>query len=171
MKKKAGNLETDRMMLREIDSSDSEFVVKLRSNIDVYKYFKNPHKITLEEHDLWFKYQYKSDENRYDFICIEKGLGTKLGIMGFVRKNNIVEVNYILDSEAQHKGYASEGIKELIKYIVSKWMVDEIIAEIHKDNKNSIAFIKRLGFSLKEEIGDFYIYRSEGCNDLCKSRC
>lgn len=153
-------IETERLLLRGITEDDAAEIVEWRTDPAVYKYFKNPHKITIEEHLKWYYESYLFDDTRFDWLCTEKDTGEKIGVFGLIRKGNIAEVNYLLSPSAQHKGYAAEGIQRLIQFSVEVWDIHQIIAEIHKDNKASIALVERLGFSRKSD-GEFVVYLIE----------
>lgn len=158
MEKYLDRIETERLILRGINETDTDRIVCWRSEEKVYKYFKQPHKITIEEHNNWYQKRYLNNTDRYDWMCLEKGSANRVGIFGLVRDNTIAEVNYILSPEEQHKGYASEGVSALVEYAFFKWKVKKVIAEIHKDNQPSIVFINRLGFELELDDGMFRIY-------------
>ena len=161
MSKKTDLIKTERLVFRGIVESDANEIVSWRSKQEVYKYFKSPHMLTFEEHLNWYRNNYLTDENRYDWMCIEKNSGNKIGVFGLLKKDDVAEVNYLLIPEAQHKGYASEGLEALIQYAVDKWDVNSIIAEIHKENVESIALIKKLGFGLRTNYGNFVTYGIE----------
>lgn len=151
-------IKTERLLLRGIDETDTEEIVLWRSNPEVYRYFKSPHKITREEHTAWYNSYYLYDMERFDWICIEQKTGTKIGVFGLTKKEQSAEVNYMLSSEAQHKGYATEAIAALIEYANTKWNTERITAEVHRDNSPSIALALKLGFQKNESCGNFYIY-------------
>ena len=154
-------IQTKQLLLRGIDEKDAEIIVEWRSDVNVYKYFKSPHQITLEEHLRWYCTKYLFDKSRYDWICIEKMSGNRIGIFGLLRDGEKAEISYLLAPEAQHKGYAIEVIRELIVYAEKKWNCKQIVAEIHKDNKSSIKLVKKLGFSMISCLDFFYIYGME----------
>ena len=154
-------IESDRLTFRGITDKDAELIVEWRSDPDVYRYFKNPHKISLEEHLNWYKNSYLNNDSRYDWMCIESESGDRVGVFGIVIDGDTAEVNYLLSPVAQHKGYATEGVMCLAGYAVAKWSVKKVIAEIHNDNKPSIALVERLGFSEIGTNGPFTIYGFE----------
>lgn len=154
-------IETDRLILRGIDETDAEAIVVWRSVPDVYKYFKFPHKITIDEHLDWFHNRYLSNENRFDWICIEKESGQRIGVFGLVREDDKAEVNYLLSPDAQHKGYANEAIRGLIKYASETWNVRLVVAEIHEDNTPSISLVEKMGFTLMSCVKPFVVYGIE----------
>ena len=155
-------IETDRLMLRGINETDAPEIVTWRSQQEVYRYFKAPHAISMEEHLRWYTEHYRSNSDRFDWMCIEKESGDKVGVFGLARNEETAEVSYLLAPSARHKGYASEAVTALTGYAINIWAVKQVIAEIHKDNTPSIALVKKLGFTLQAQKGNFVIYGIEG---------
>jgi len=151
-------IETERLLFRGINESDAEIIVKWRSAPDVYKYFKFPHKITIDEHLNWYFNKYLTNENRFDWICIEKNSGQRIGVFGLYKDNEKAEINYLLAPEAQHKGYATEAIMRLIQYSGEVWSIKSVIAEIHKNNRSSVSVVNRADFQFQKISGDFLVY-------------
>ena len=144
--KEFDTIETERLLLRGITESDADLIVKWRSQEDVYRFLKTPKKITLDDHMKWFREIYINNIYRFDWMCIEKDSGSHIGVFGLIKEGDMAEVNYLLAPEAMHKGYASEAVKALIEYASHKMGSKIMIAEIHENNKPSIALAKRLGF-------------------------
>lgn len=154
-------METKRLYLREIEEDDSELIVRWRSDPAIYKFFKSPHRIVLEEHLNWFRKIYQGDHNRTDYMCIEKASEKKIGVFGLIFEGDKVEVSYLLAPEAQHKGFAAEAIYELIEMAKKEHGSKQVVAEINKDNESSINFVQKMGFSIVAMNGDFLIYGKE----------
>lgn len=157
-------LETERLLLREIAESDAYDIVRWRSDEDVFKFFKFPHQITLEEHLNWYRNVYVLDNKRLDLLCIEKATGRKIGVFGFVINGSNFEISYLLSPDAQHKGYATEAIERIIQYIRNNYSVKKVFAEIHKDNTKSLALVQKLGFNM-ESINDQFVVYSKRIGD------
>ena len=155
-------IKTERLLLRGINETDALEIVEWRSDPEVFMYFKSPHRISVQEHFQWYNNNYLLNENRLDWMCIEKTTGRKIGVFGLANDKGMVELNYLLAPDARHKGYACESINALIQYARKKWDSKPIIAEIHKDNVPSVALVKRLGFEHKSDKGDFVIYEIRG---------
>ena len=155
------SFETDRLIFREINAGDAKDIVAFRSKPAVFRYFKNPHQITIEEHLNWYENRYLSDDDRIDFMCVEKESSNKVGVFGIVMKNGSAEVNYLLSDSAQHKGYASEAVNGLMEYAKKMFGIRIFTAEIHKDNLASINLAKRLGFVEHFEDGEFITFKLE----------
>lgn len=166
-------IETDRLLLRGINESDAEDIVEWRSDPEVYRFFKFPHKLSIEEHINWYRHHYINNENRLDWICLEKRTGKKIGVCGLFISDGSAEVNYLLSKDSQHKGYASEAVRNLIAYAENQRGIKSIIAEIHKDNIPSIRLVQKLGFKLKSDHDEFIIFciGKGDCCDSHQSRC
>lgn len=150
---------TQRLLLRTIMREDASLIVHWRSDPDNYRYFLNPHALTMEEHLSWFDNRYSSDGNRWDWLCIEKATGHAIGVFGLIRKDDgCAEINYLLDTAAQGKGYAAEAVNELLAYAKGNWKTEKAIAEIHRDNLPSKHFATRNGFIRESDTGDFILY-------------
>lgn len=151
-----------RILLREIESEDAQYIVRWRAVPEVYQFFRSAHEITLQEHLKWYNTQYLNDNDRKDFIAEEKETGKPIGVFSIKKLNSYegrcAEVSYLLQPEAQKKGYGGEAVLVLIWLAKEKWSVTKMIAEIHEDNSPSIAFAKRLGFVRREQSGSFVVY-------------
>lgn len=158
MAKRVETIKTNRLALRGIDITDADSIVNWRANPEVYKYFLSPHKITIDEHINWFLNRYLNNENRFDWICLNKEKEERIGVFGIIKGDESVELNYLLAPEAQHKGYATEAIRALIDYASKKWDIGKVVAEIHEDNRPSILLAERLGFKQASYKYPFYVY-------------
>lgn len=164
MDKLIPELVTDRLILKNIEEEDANFIVAIRSNPDVYCYFSSPHKVSMEEHLNWYKNKYLSDNNRIDWIAVDRITNSRVGIFGVRRENekfSEVEVSYIIDPIYKGKGLASEATRTVINYALKSWNAESVIAIIHKDNIESKRFAKTNGFNLSAIEGDFLTYRFE----------
>ena len=158
--KDISELHTERIILRGIDESDAEEIVRWRGDPEVYRYFKAPHQITLTEHLDWYHYQYLTSPDRMDWIGLLAENGRKIGVFGLVFDGDAAEVSYLLAPEAQHFGYAVEAVRELIRFAFSTG-IRQVTAEIHRENSASLNLARRLGFRQMDHKGDFLIYGIE----------
>ncbi|MBP5262383.1 MAG: GNAT family N-acetyltransferase [Clostridiales bacterium] len=149
---------SDELTLREIDLTDTGFIVGCRSNPDVYRFFKSPHKITEQEHINWFNDSYLKDDSKRSWIILGSE-GNRMGVVGAaLEDDNSAEISYILSPEYYGHGYATEAVTKVIAFCKEEWNCSKVIAEIHKDNQASINLVTRLGFTLSSSDKDFVIY-------------
>lgn len=158
---RAKQLFTNRLKLRDIEEKDADYIVRWRSDENVYRYFRKPYEITKEEHLNWFFNSYIDDHNRYDWIAFEDD-NTPIGVFG-IRRDSLdseeAEISYIVSPSHYRKGYAAEAINEIIEFCKNDWNIKEVYVEVHKDNQNSISFAKKLGFCFGEERGKFLVFK------------
>ena len=160
--KKVPILKSQRLELREITEKDTDFIVKLRANPDIYKYFSHPHAISRDEHVDWYKSVYLKDVTKLNWIALLRD--NPIGVFGLNRvkgKNMEAEIGYILSNEYYGHGYASEAIRTIVDWSRDNWGCKAIIAEIHKENVSSIRFVLRNGFKYEKSDENFNIYRIE----------
>lgn len=139
-------MESDRLIFREIELSDTDFIVNIRSNPQVYRYFINPHKLTVEEHVNWFRNSYLLNKERTDFIAVEKSTSLPIGVFGLIITGTVAEINYIIKQKYQRKGFAVEGINYLLSSARDVFKCERGMAEIHEENIPSLSLAKKLGF-------------------------
>ena len=154
-------LKTARLTMRGIAEEDTNAIVVMRSNPDVYRFFVSPHQITEEEHLNWFRNSYLFNKSRIDWIAFDTA-NNLVGVFGVKRENENsleAEVSYMLAPEQYGKGFAAEAVNRLIQFCKEEWNCTSVIAEIHNDNLDSIRFAERLGFI--EEKPKFIIFRKE----------
>ena len=154
-------LKTARLTMRGIAEEDTNAIVVMRSNPDVYRFFVLPHQITEEEHLNWYRNSYLFNKNRIDWIAFDT-TNNLIGVFGVKRENENsleAEVSYMLAPEQYGKGFAAEAINRLMQFCKEEWNCTSVIAEIHNDNMDSIRFAERLGFV--EEKPKFIIFRKE----------
>lgn len=161
MAQTADKILTERLFLCGIEETDAAQIVKWRSDPAVYRFFKSPHQITMEEHLHWYRNSYLLNPNRLDWMCLEKETQTAVGVFGVSRDGEQAEVSYLLAPEAQHKGYAAEAVQGLVRFAFEKWHCRRVVAEIHKNNEASIRMIKKLGFKQIIENDPFFVYAIE----------
>lgn len=151
MKRSETSIKTKRLWLRQIDETDAESIVALRSDENVYKYFLNSKKLTVDEHRVWYNNVYAKFEDRIDWIAVDDETGEFIGVYGSKKEDgNSVEVSYITNPDHQNKGFALEAVNGIIDWCVDNWHISSVTVCIHKDNNPSLEFVYRLGFKKKE---------------------
>ncbi len=139
-------MESSRLFFREIEEDDSAFIVDVRSDPEVYRYFVDPHRITLEEHLNWFRNIYPHNDKRTDYIAVDKASGERAGVFGLIKDGDSVEINYLIAKPFQRRGMATEGVECLLDYASTAMHCHTALAEIHENNVASLALAEKLGF-------------------------
>lgn len=158
------DLETRRLILKNISTDDREFVFSHFSDNDVHKYLFDTEPLTdMKEADEIVDFYLKPEPRLWHrWILVRKTDGMKMGTCGvhlWNQKERKVEVGYDLKKEFWGNGYMQEAMKEIISFAADKMQVKEITACIYVDNKSSIRLAENLGFVLKGT--DFEVYRNK----------
>ena len=146
------NLETKRLVLKQINANDAEAILALRSNDEVMKYIPRAY--------------LKTKEDALELIAmfddkIENGIGINwgiyfldepeklLGIIGHYRikpEHFRAEVGYMLFPDHKGKGIVSEALKKVVEYGFNEMKLHSIEAILDPENKGSEKVLLKNGF-------------------------
>ena len=156
-------IETERLILRDLRSSDLEGMFELDSDQDVHRYLGNK---PIKTKDEALKI-IESVRNQYDergigrWAAIEKYTGSFIGWSG-IRLNNeynmngftkYYDVGYRLIKRYWGKGYAKESGKAAVDYAFNCMNLPELYATTASGNQASHNALLKIGLTYVE---DFY---------------
>ncbi|WP_026477466.1 GNAT family N-acetyltransferase [Alkaliphilus transvaalensis] len=148
------DIETDRLLLRNIDKKDREFIFSQFSDDDINRYLFDAEPLTdISGADEIIEF-YLEPEPRlhHRWIVIRKADGVKVGSCGFhcwSIKDSKVEIGYDLKKEFWGKGYMyHEALNGILEFAKGSMDIKEINACIYIENHKSIGLAEKLGFVL-----------------------
>ncbi|MBW4361480.1 GNAT family N-acetyltransferase [Flavobacterium taihuense] len=158
------NLETRRLLLKQINSNDADAILALRSNDKVMKYIPRPY--------------LKTKKDALELIAmfddkIENGIGINwgiyfldepeklLGIIGYYRmkpEHYRAEVGYMLFPEYNGKGIVSEALQKVVQYGFKEMQLHSIEAILDPENIGSERVLLKNGFVKEAHLieNEFY---------------
>ena len=152
-------VETDRLILREMEFSDENDMFELESDPEVHLYIENnPVKSieTIKEIISHLKKQYQ-ENGTGRWVVIDKQSQEFLGCTGlkyFSEKvnnhHNFYELGYRFKKKHWGKGYATEACKAVIEYGFKNLNIDVIYAITDPKNVNSKNVLHKIGFKFIE---------------------
>lgn len=124
-------LETDRLILRPFNAADAQDVFECwESDADVAKYmFWSSHN-DIKKTKAWISFELEQINN--EVTCWEIG--------------------YNLGKKYWGKGYATEAMKEIIRFATQELRLREIVGRFAKENPNSGNVMQKLGFKYEKDI-------------------
>jgi len=155
-------LETERLLLRELNVNDAKSFYQLNLDKEVMKYtgegaFKDieESKKFLENYDQYKKYGIGR------WAVINKENEEFLGWCGlkFTEKLDEYDIGFRFFRKHWNKGYATESAKACIDFGLNKFKMPEIIGRAMKDNKASIKVLEKIGLIYNR---DFNFEGAEG---------
>lgn len=163
-------LETDRLILRQVDTDDAESVLKYLSDQEVMKYYGlEPFDSINDALDEISWYQSIFEENtgiRWGITI--KNQNEVIGSCGFlnrVPKHYRSEIGFELSKDYWGQGIASEALKAICKYGIEQLNLQRIEALIEPPNLSSQRLVERLGF-IREGLLRNYEFTSGKFDDL-----
>jgi len=145
------DLDTERLLLKNIERSDVDFIFAQFSDEEVTRYLFDEEPLTdMNGADEIIDFYLQAEPRlQHRWIIVRKSDGMKMGTCGFHcwdRKNASIEVGYDLNKNFWGNGYMLEAMQEIIRFAKDKMDMKEIKACISVENQKSISLITKLGF-------------------------
>ena len=160
------SIETERLLLRELNLSDADGMFELDSNPNVHIFVgKKPVK-AIDESIV----QIENIQQQYNdfgigrWAVVLKETNEFIGWSGikFItneinKHQNFYEIGYRFIEKHWGKGYASEAGKAFIEYAFNEMKIDCLYAYADEGNENSRKVLEKLGFQYKNS----FLYEGE----------
>ena len=152
-------LETERLILKPIDETYVEDILRIRSNEITNKYVvrnapKNNYDAlqfilmikerTMNNESFYFGISLKNQQNLIGTICL----------YNFTEDRKTAEVGYELLPEFHHQGLMSEALKAVVDFGFTDVHLQEIVAMTNKFNENSKSLLLKSGFVFEDARED-----------------
>ena len=145
------NLESERLLLRQITPDDVNEIFALRSNPETMKYIPRPLATTKDDamgHIKMIQDKIVSNEG-INWAITEKGNPKMIGIIGHYRirwEHFRSEIGYMLLPEHQGKGIITEAIQLLVDYGFNEMNMHSLEAIIDPENTASARVLEKNNF-------------------------
>jgi ribosomal-protein-alanine N-acetyltransferase len=156
-------LETERLILRQLDIQDENEIFQLRSDDRIQEFLDRPKANTIEDAKRFIEKIIKGingNECLYWAITIknEKKLIGTICLWSFSLEKNSAEIGYELLPDFQGKGFMQEAIKEIVHYGFNVLKLDTIEAYTHPNNIKSIKSAEQNGFVFNKSSENEVVY-------------
>lgn len=152
-------LETERLILKEINESYVEDILRIRSNEVINQFVKrNSPKNNYDalQFILTIKKNTRNNQTVYLGISLKHQpdlIGT-ICLWNFAEDRKTAEVGYELLPEYHRKGIMSEALEAVLKLGFNQLQLQEVVAMTHKFNESSKNLLLKHHFVLEEERKD-----------------
>jgi ribosomal-protein-alanine N-acetyltransferase len=142
-------IETNRLVLRELDINDSENFFNLNSDPEVLKYTGDlPFSSIFDAEKFLINY---SDYRKNEFgrwAVILKETESFIGWSGLkLNEENLVDIGFRFFKKEWGKGYATESARAVLDYGFNTLKLNEIIGRASKNNISSIRVLEKLNMT------------------------
>lgn len=156
-------IETERLLLRRIDSNDVKEVFALRSNPETMKYIPRPLVTTDEEalaHIAMIESKIQTNEG-INWAITFKGNLKLIGIIGHYRikpEHYRAEIGYMILPEFNGMGIVTEAVQKVVKYGFEIMNLHSIEAVIDPENLGSAKVLEKNNFKKEAHFieNEFY---------------
>ena len=167
-------IETERLILREIQLSHVDGMFTLDSDPEVHKYLGNmpiSKKDQAEEYIRLLQQQYK-ERGIGRWAVIHKETNEFMGWSGIKYLNeseqmngvyNVYELGYRFIPKFWGKGYATESAQAWVDYMFNKTDVKSLYAAADIPNKGSVNVLQKVGFEITGE----FVFEWKGVKSDC----
>ena len=164
-------LETERLLLRTVEPGDAGAIFAYRSRPDVCKY-QGRHK-DIAATRRFIRGVRKTAPNTPDtwhqLAVVEKATGTLIGDLGMHftgAENRQAEVAYTLAPQYQGRGYATEAVLRVMRYLFGSLRKHRLVATADPRNSASVRLMKRVGMRREGFFRKSYWTGTEWTDDV-----
>jgi [ribosomal protein S5]-alanine N-acetyltransferase len=150
-------LETERLLLREVEPADADFVLDLLNQPSFKKFIGDRGVRTIEQARDYIATRFTDSyqENGFGLYLVElKTDGTPIGVSGFVKRRELddPDIGFALLPQFERKGYAFEAAHAVMRYGRETLGLLRVLAITTLDNESSGRLLEKIGLSFKHEI-------------------
>ena len=167
-------LESERLLFREIKLSDAKDLFLIRSNDEVMKFMDTKNIESVEETEILIKSIDESFKNNIgiSWDIFEKKSNSLIGYFGYWRiipEHCRAEIGYALTPKYWGKGFMTETLKTLIKFGFDKINFHSIEANVNPDNISSIKLLEKIGFKKEDYFRENYLFNGKFLDSIIYS--
>lgn len=165
------HLETERLLIRDINLDDKQAIFNYRSDAEANK-FQSWIPETLEDVEQFIERnnkEFNQPESWYQVLITEKDTKAVIGDIGihfFGAENLQTELGITLNKDFQRRGYASEALKGVINFLFSDLKKHRIMASIDPENIDSLKLMKRIGFRKEGHFVKSLFWKNNWTDDV-----
>lgn len=148
---------TNRLLIRELDLNDAEFIFELLNQTSWKKYIGNKNIQTIEDAKQYLMDNPIKMYETYGFglWCVTKIYSKQpLGIAGIIKRDSLplIDIGFAFLDRFSGHGYAYESCEAILNYTKSQLHSEQILAIVKPENNKSIKLLEKLGFTFKEQV-------------------
>jgi RimJ/RimL family protein N-acetyltransferase len=151
-------LETDRLILRELDSdSDAEFIFELLNTPKFIKYIGDRGVRSREQACDFIDNRYRASYRDHGYglyLTVQKTDSTAVGICGFVKRDYLehADIGFAFLPQFEQLGFGFESAAAMLRYGREKLNFERVFAITSQDNDVSGKLLTKLGFDLSSDF-------------------
>ncbi|HAS6089581.1 TPA: GNAT family N-acetyltransferase [Vibrio vulnificus] len=155
--------ETERLIVRHFELSDSDFIIQLLNQASFIRYIADKNVRTTEDAIQYLTNGPIASYQHYGFglsMVVLKACGTPVGMCGVLKRPELEhpDLGYAFLEKHWRQGYAEEAAKAVLADAFERYQLEQILAVTLPDNQASNGLLQKLGFS---QLGTKELYGME----------
>lgn len=156
-------LETQRLIVRELNVDDAQFILTLLNEPSFLRYIGDKKVRNLDDARRYILDGPVASYERHGFgLCLValKDSHTQIGMCGLLKREDLPDpdIGFAFLPAFWNKGYAFEVAAAVLKDARERLKLDRILAIVNPDNDASIKLLQKLGFKFQRIKGDVKLY-------------
>jgi len=144
-------LESDRLILRRLQTNDQNEIFRLRSEPGINKYLdRSPAKSIQDAIDFIHRIKKENKDKNWIYWAItlknEDNLIGTICLWNILEDDKVAEIGFELLPEYQNKGMMMESLTCVLKYGFENLNLHKVLAVIHPENSKSINLLENFHF-------------------------
>ena len=148
-------LQTDRLVLRELNVNDSKSFYELNQNQNVIKYTGDTSFENITEAENFLRNYNDYEMNGFGrWAVIDKSSGEFLGWCGlkYVREIDETDIGFRFFEKYWNRGFATESAMACLKYGFEKLNLKTVFGRAMAENTASIKVLEKIGMKYEKEF-------------------
>ena len=150
-------LETERLILREFNTTDAEFILLLLNTPTWLKFIgdKNVHSSEDAEQYLINGPLKSYHENGFGlWLVLLKDSNISIGMCGLVKRDYLqdIDIGFALMPEYEGKGYGLEMANATLVHSRKNLLINSVVAITDANNSSSIKLLNKLGLHYEKQV-------------------
>jgi RimJ/RimL family protein N-acetyltransferase len=147
------NYSTERLLLNELESTDTAFIVELLNTPGWIQFIGNRNINTLEDADAYIQ-KVKGNPGILYWVVRLKETMTAVGIISFIKRNylDFHDIGFAYLPQYNGKGYAYEAAAAVLADKLHGGKHPVILATTRAENTSSIQLLLKLGFVYNRDV-------------------
>ncbi|KQT23302.1 GNAT family acetyltransferase [Chryseobacterium sp. Leaf405] len=164
-------LETERLLLRDITIDDKQAIFDYRSDVETNK-FQSWIPETLEDVESFIQRnnkEFNQPESWYQVLITNRQTKAVIGDIGihfFGIENLQVELGITLNKNFHGKGFASEALNRVVDFLFNDLKKHRIMTSIDPDNVDSMNLMERIGFRKEGHFVKSLFWKNNWVDDV-----
>lgn len=167
------NIETKRLVIRAVEPSDASFLAGLVNDPEVRNVlgaYELVFPMSVDMESRWIESVSKTEE--VHLVPTKRAGGAPLGIISlkdFSNRNGSAHLSIILERKSWDKGYGTEAVSGVLKFVFTKMNMHRVWLRVSEDNRRAIRCYEKCGFEVEGILREDHFAHDEWHDSLIMS--